>query len=82
MDFWDFFGDFWGFISKLPSLLLKVAEVNNDHQQLPRISSFFTQSPPQELEESPHSGLYLLVSIKEVQVFKGEPLLVQNSIFL
>ena len=58
-------------------LLLKVTKVTTGHQKLPKmgqnsiISSFFARrtkkasaegrSPPQELEVSPRSGLYLLV---------------------
>ena len=55
--------------------LLKVTEVNTKHQKWPKIrennqkKAFFgpkkvsavVQSPPQELEVSPRSGLYLLV---------------------
>ena len=74
--FLDFFG-FLGFFSKLLMLLLKVTKVTTGHQKLPKmgqnsiISSFFARrakkasaegrSPPQELEVSPRSGLYLLV---------------------
>ena len=67
------------FLSKLLMLLLKVPKVTTGHQKLPKvvqnsiISSFFARrakkasaegrSPPQELEVSPRSGLYLLVQI-------------------
>ena len=60
-------------------LLLKVTKVITGDQKIPKmgqnsiISSFFAQraekalakgqSPPQELEVSPHSGLYLIVII-------------------
>ena len=71
-DFLGFFVGFFGFLSKLLRLLLKVTEVTTKHQKLPKISknclkSFFLpegQSPPQELEESLRSGLYLLVCLK------------------
>ena len=77
-----------GFFSKLLMLLLKVTKVTTGHQKLPKmgqnsiIISFFArrakkasaegQSPPQELEVSPRSGLYLLVvdkrwTIKEIK---------------
>ena len=52
--------------------LLKVTEVTTEHQKKPSIKSFVLpegqkepsakgQSLPQELEENPHSGLFLLV---------------------
>ena len=72
--FWNF-SDF--FLLLLLMLLLKVTKVITGDQKMPRmgqnsiISSFFAprakkasaegRSPPQELEVSPHSGLYLLV---------------------
>ena len=69
-------------------LLLKVTKVTTGHQKLPKmgqnsiISSFFARraknasaegrSPPQELEVSPRSGLYLLVVVKlNVSCLKG-----------
>ena len=68
---------FFGLFSKWLRLLLKIAEVTTEHQKWPKIStnsvksSSFAQrakkasaegwSPPQKLEVSPHSGLYLLV---------------------
>ena len=68
---------FFCFFSKLLRLLLKVTEVTTEHQKWPKISEnsikspTFAQrakkapalgrSPPQELEVSPRSGLYLLV---------------------
>ena len=69
--FWIIF-DFF----KLLSLLLKVTKVNNKHQKSIKLAtqnnklifaqrvqkaSYKDQSPPQELEESPHSVLYLLL---------------------
>ena len=72
-----FFG-FSGFFSKLLRVLLNVTEVTTEHQKWPKIGThsvkaFFcpkgkkasaeSQSPPQELEVSPRSGLYLLVAL-------------------
>ena len=75
--FWIFF---LGIFSKSLRLLLKVTEVTTGHQKWPKmgqssiISSFFArrtkkaldegQSPPQELEVGPRSGLYILVPLK------------------
>ena len=69
-----------GFLSKLLRLLLKVTKVTTGNQKMPKmgqnsiISPFFARraknalaegrSPPQELEVSPRSGLYLLVFLK------------------
>ena len=74
--FWIF-----GFFSKLLRLLLNVMEVSTEHQKWLKIStnsvksSYFArsakkpqpkgQSPPQELEVSPRSGLYHLVYVNE-----------------
>ena len=74
----DFFG-FIFFWLLLLMLLLKITKVTTGHKKLPKmgqnsiISSFFARrakkasaegrSPPQELEVSPRSGLYLLVQL-------------------
>ena len=68
---------FWGFLSKLIRLLLKVTKVTSGHKNrqkwpkqhnklffLPEVqkkASAEGQSPPQELEVGPRSGPYLLV---------------------
>ena len=57
----------FSFPSNLLRLLLKVTDVTTEHQKWPEISNNKKkhnnnkkgQSPPQELEESPCSGLYL-----------------------
>ena len=70
-----------GFFSKLLRLLINITEITTEHQKWLKIStnsvksSFFVRrakkassegrSPPQELEVSPHSGLYLLVTVKD-----------------
>ena len=69
--------DFFGFFSSnLVRLLLKVTEVTTENQKLPKINKkkalkalFLLKGqknlgPLQELDESPRSGLYLLVQIK------------------
>ena len=65
MDFFVFFG----FLSKLLRLLLKVTKVTTGHKKLPKmgqnsIISSEGRSPPQELEVGPRSGPYLLVDFK------------------
>ena len=64
------------FCSKLLRLLINVTEVTTEHQKWLKISTNSVKSPkgkkslglgrspPQELEVSPRSGLYLLVRIK------------------
>ena len=75
--FFYFFLDFFGFLG----FFFKVTNVTTGHQKLPKmgqnsiISFFFARrakktsaegrSPPQELEVSPRSGLYLLVLLKQ-----------------
>ena len=72
LDFLKFFWEYWIFriLSKLLRFLLKVIEVTTEHQKSPKMGLFFRrakkalvkgQSHPQELEESPHRGLYFLV---------------------
>ena len=69
-DIFRFLIAFLGLFSKLLRLLLNVMEVTTEHQKLATISTnsdkrfFFLpegQNSLQELEVSPHSGLYLLV---------------------
>ena len=73
----------FGFFSKLLRLLLKVTKVITEHHQWPKmgqnriISSIFLpewqqslgQSPPQEQEEGPHSGPYLLIKKKSLSFY-------------
>ena len=79
--------DFFGFFSRLLRLLLKVTEVTTEHQNWPKkrensikspffarrakIASALGQSPSQELEVSPHSGLYLLVLLNMKLIIAG-----------
>ena len=84
LDLFGFFLDFikkFGFFSKLLWLLVKVTEVTTEHQKISKNSikiskpkgqknlSAEGRSPPQELEESPHSGLYLLVFLHLFGIF-------------
>ena len=63
------FLDFWRLMDFWLRLLSKATEITTKHQKLPKIKFFFSlkgkkslnKSPQQELEESPHSWLYLLV---------------------
>ena len=73
--FFCFFG-FFLFCSKLLRLLINVTEVTTEHQKWLKISTKdvkgpkgkkslgLSRRPPQELEVSPRSELYLLVRIK------------------
>ena len=63
--------------SKFLKLLLKGTEVTTEHQKIPKISfksikkacfclqKSLGKSPLQKLEESPFSGLYLLVAMQK-----------------
>ena len=69
---WSHFPPFF-FLNPSLRLLLKVTEVTTEHQKQHKKLVFFYQwakkasadcrSPPQELEVSPRSGLYLLVAL-------------------
>ena len=77
MIFFGFFFGFFRFLSKLLMLLLKVTKVTTGYQKFSKIGqniiiSYFLaegqkkasvegRSPPQDLEEGPHSGPYFLV---------------------
>ena len=58
---------FFLLLFKLVMLLLTFTEVTTEHQKWPNIGTnsvkSLAQSPPQELEVSPRSSLYLLVFI-------------------
>ena len=76
-------------MSNLLRLLIKVTEVTTEHQKWPKVSQksikspFFARraknasdggrSPPQELEVSPRSGLYLLMFSKSNPRQDSEP---------